>query len=203
MTQNANTPPSDPAQAAQSQNPPAQAATSTPPAGTSTSTQASSLSLEDALRELAEVRREAQGLRKRAKEQEDAAEAEKQRQREEQGQFRELAEQRKARISELEPYQTRYHALADLLKERLEAEIKDWPAEAKQAFRRAFAPDAPIEERLAAVEDARPLVETIVAQKRGSALGNSPNPQPAGQPGKREGVEELTQRYRSQRGPVL
>lgn len=150
------------------------------------------------------LRQEAKQTREQLEAQARAKQEEDERLKQEQGQFRDLAEQRKVRISELEPYKSRYDALADLLKGQIETQVKEWPAEA-HALVKGFEPavTAPIEERLAWLDKSRPIVEQFKAQKQGQAPGNSPNPQPAGQPGKREGVEEHLQRLRAQRGPVF
>jgi hypothetical protein len=118
----------------------------------------------------------------------------------EQGEYKQLAEKHEQRVKELEPVATRYNTLVELMKAQLDAQIKGWPDEITFSDP---GPDADILARLAWADKARPRAEKLLQQQQGQAPGNSPNPQPAGQMSKREGVEELTQRLRAQRGPVL
>ena len=94
-----------------------------------------------------------------------------------QGEFQKLAEQHEARVKELEPTVERYTALTSLVSEQIEAQIKDWPAEAK-----IFDPgkDVPIEQRLEWMNKAKALVDKLQPQQQ-MRPGNSPNPKPAAQ----------------------
>lgn len=94
-----------------------------------------------------------------------------------QGEFQKLAEQHEARVKELEPTVERFNSLTSLVSEQIEAQIKDWPAEAK-----IFDPgkDAPIESRLDWMNKAKALVDKLNANTAPqSRPGNGPNPKPA------------------------
>jgi hypothetical protein len=92
-----------------------------------------------------------------------------------QGEFQKLAEQHEARVKELEPTVERYTALTSLVSEQIEAQIKDWPAEAK-----IFDPgkDVPIEQRLDWMNKAKALVDKLQAVPQ-TKPGNGPNPKPS------------------------
>src|SRR4030095_13010946 len=62
----------------------------------------------------------------------------------EQGEWQKVAEQREARVKELEPIQERYAALATLLTGQIKAQTKDWPKEVKDLLP---GDDTPIEVR--------------------------------------------------------
>lgn len=92
-----------------------------------------------------------------------------------QGEFQKLAEQHESRVKELEPTVERYTQLSSLVSQQIEAQIKDWPPEAK-----IFDPgkDAPIEQRLDWMNKAKALVDKLQAQPQ-TRPGNAPNPRPA------------------------
>lgn len=100
-----------------------------------------------------------------------------------------LAQQHEARVKELEPQVTtltdRIQGYEDILIRSVEAEIKDWPAEAK-----ALIPaEADALAQMAAVEKARPLIAKITGA---TAQGNGPGPRPrAGQQNNEQSVETL------------
>jgi len=111
------------------------------------------------------------------KKQEEAAKAALEQRLKEQGEFKALAEQHEAKVKELEPTVERYAALTSLVSDQIEAQIKDWPAEAK-----IFDPgkDAPIESRLDWMNKAKALVDKLQTQAR--QPGNGPNPKPSPEP---------------------
>jgi hypothetical protein len=95
----------------------------------------------------------------------------------EQGEFKALAEQNESKFKELEPVQEKYSQLSTLVSDQIEAQIKDWPAEAK-----IFDPgkDVPIEQRLEWMNKAKALVDKLQVQAR--QPGNGPNPKPSPEP---------------------
>lgn len=118
---------------------------------------------------------ENKSYRKRAQDQERAAQAAEEARLKEQGEFKALAEKHEARVQALEPVADRYHALSMQVALQIEGQIKNWPPEVL-----AFDPgsDAPVEERLAWIEKSRPLIEKLQMQARSQSPGNMPNPRP-------------------------
>jgi hypothetical protein len=116
-----------------------------------------------------------------------------------QGEYQKLAETHEKRVKELEPIETRYKALSELVNTQIEAIIKDWPAEIK-----AFDPgkDAPVETRQEWVNKSIPII-TKLGQPAPGAPGNAPGPKPAGAAGNKKDVDELRERYRATRGPLF
>jgi chromosome segregation ATPase len=110
-----------------------------------------------------------------------------------QGEYQKLAEQHANRVKELEPLAQQLATLASLVKGQIDAQIKDWP-DAIKTFDPG--PDADVIARLAWMEKARPHVAPLVAQQRGQAPGNSPNPPPAGGNTSEQDVNELKRRIR-------
>jgi ribosome-binding ATPase YchF (GTP1/OBG family) len=93
---------------------------------------------------------------------------------EEERNFQELAEQRKAKIEELEAQAAQVADLTGLLNARIKAEIKEWPEEI-----RAMAPQDEDPRILQSwVDQARPLAEKL--QQAGQTPGNGTGPKPAG-----------------------
>jgi chromosome segregation ATPase len=109
------------------------------------------------------------------------------------GEYEELAKKHEQRVKELEPLAQQLTTLANLVKGQIDAQIKDWP-EAIKTFDPG--PDADVIARLAWMEKARPHVAPLVAQQRGQAPGNSPNPPPANQGTSEQDVNELRRRIR-------
>jgi predicted nuclease with TOPRIM domain len=96
----------------------------------------------------------------------------------EQGEFKALAEKHETRVKELEPVQERYSKLAELTSQRIQSEIKDWPAEAK-----ALLPAGENIDPLAlmdAVDKVRPIVEKLKPQNQQARQGSTQSPPPAG-----------------------
>lgn len=145
--------------------------------------------IQDYIKRLRDEAEEANKLRKaEAKAKQQAEEA----RMKEQGEFKALAEKHEARVKELEPVASRYDALATLVTEQIDAEIKDWPATVK-----ALDPgsDAGIETRLAWRNKARAIVADLQQQARSTQPGNAPSPRPASRNGSKD-VDELRTRYR-------
>ncbi|MBN9393443.1 MAG: hypothetical protein J0I20_35760 [Chloroflexi bacterium] len=96
-----------------------------------------------------------------------------------QGEFEQLANTKEARIKELEPQLQAVTAERDeyagILMAQLEAEIKDWPAEAKKTDP---GKEVPLKQRVAWKDNMKPLVEKLVAAP--ARQGNRPNPTPTG-----------------------
>jgi chromosome segregation ATPase len=109
------------------------------------------------------------------------------------GEYEELAKKHEQRVKELEPLAQQLATLASLVKGQIDAQVKDWP-EAIKTFDPG--PDADVIARLAWMEKARPHVAPLVAQQRGLAPGNSPNPPPANQGTSEQDVSELRRRIR-------
>jgi vacuolar-type H+-ATPase subunit I/STV1 len=135
---------------------------------------------------------ENKSYRKRAQDQERAAQTAQEQRLKEQGEFKQLAEKHEARVKELEPVASRYDALATLVTEQIDAEIKDWPATVKALDPGA---DAGIEVRLAWRNKARAIVTDLQQQARSTQPGNAPSPRPASLNGSKD-VDELRTRYR-------
>lgn len=187
MTTNPSQNTEPPGQAPGSSVPPGQAPNQTPSqAGGDSQQQQQSLSQEDIQRIIADLRKENAAYRKKAKEQEDAAQAAEQARLAEQGQFKELATKHEARVKELEPIQESYTRLSEQINAQIEAEVKDWPTEVK-----SLVPDTnvPVESRLEQVAKLRPLIAQLTQQARGQAPGNRPNPPAQGQPSREDLVE--------------
>jgi predicted nuclease with TOPRIM domain len=170
-TENENTTPNG--QAPNGTDPQSQALNSNGQAPQETSNDSTLKALQD---QIAELRRENAAHRRKNKEQEESAQAALEQQLKEQGQYKTLAEQREARVKELEPIQNRYSELSTLVAGQIETQIKDWPAEV-----RTFdpGPDASVEQRLAWLEKSKPLIEKLQQQARASQPGNAPNPRPS------------------------
>ncbi len=166
------------AQAASGSDPQAQVATSASQADQSTQT--STVSLEELQRQLAEVKRESQGLRKRIRDQEAADQEAEQERLKKQGQFEELAKQHEARAKELEPKAARFEEMAERIRKQIKANTKDWPAEIK-----AFYPgdDADIMQLQDWYDRSQPLLEKLQTQQRAALPGNRPNPPAANRAG--------------------
>lgn len=94
-----------------------------------------------------------------------------------QQEWKELAETRGTKLSELEGAQERLDKLSGVLSASLASEIAAWPDEVK-----ALDPgeDAPIEDRIAWAEKARPVVAKLTSAP---APGNGPSPKPSGSGG--------------------
>lgn len=180
-----NTPPLEPNQA--------NAQNTTPPTTPTPTNETPPASLEELANQLAATKREAQSLRKRFRDQEEAQQAAEQERLKKQGEFEQLAKQHEARVKELEPISERYGQLASILAEQIKVQTKDWPAELK-----AFDPgaDAPIEQRLEWVHRSEPLIAKLQQQVRATTPGNAPNPRPAGNGSQSQDVDTLRQRYR-------
>lgn len=151
------------------------------------------------LKELKEARNEAASYRRKLRELEEGAQKAEEIRLKEQGEFKTLAEQRQARIQELEPVEERYTKLAEQVRAQILADIKQWPAEVK-----AFYPGD--EASVEALQDwfarAKPLVAKLTTQAQTQtqtrpAAGNGPNPRPisTGQQQQAD-IEELRRRAR-------
>lgn len=117
----------------------------------------------------------------------------------EQGNYKELAathkeraDQLEARVKALEPLEASYATLAQSFAEQIKEETKNWPTSVK-----ALDPgkDASIEQRLAWLNKARPIVNEINLAAKSAQPGNSPNPQPA-KPNQQQRVQQLKQQSR-------
>jgi DNA repair exonuclease SbcCD ATPase subunit len=150
-------------------------------------TQSPPQTLDELQKQIAELRRENAQHRKKANEQQQAAQTAEQQRLAEQGEYKKLAEKHEARVKELEPVSERYSTLALQLSSQIEAEIKDWPPELK-----AFDPgkDAPVEQRMSWLQKSRPLLEKLQQQQRGQQPGNRPNPAHAGPASTREEADK-------------
>lgn len=199
MTKNIASSNASDASQADDQQPPAQAATSASQAGNETPP--TTVSPEELLRQIKELRQENANYRRKAKEQEEAANAAQALALAEQGKFKELAEQQATQLaalrSEAEQHTalTQQHAaLSALIASQLEEEIKDWPASVK-----ALDPgkDAPIEQRLAWRTNAQAIVAEIQQQQHGQAPGNRPNPEPGTTPEEQQRalLDKMKRRY--------
>jgi hypothetical protein len=203
MTQNPGTNPPAPGQTPPGGDPPGQTPPTIAPGQTPPAPQQSIPSIESLdpywrthihdLREENKERRLAADAAERAKQ-----EAEQERLKK-QGEYQKLAETHEKRVKELEPIETRYKALSELVNTQIEAIIKDWPAEIK-----AFDPgkDAPVETRQEWVNKSIPII-TKLGQPAPGAPGNAPGPKPAGAAGNKKDVDELRERYRATRGPLF
>jgi hypothetical protein len=102
-----------------------------------------------------------------------------------QGEFKTLAEQREARIKELEPQldtvNQRLERFNKLTLDRAKAEIKDWPEKVAALLPKGDSIDAL--DYLEAVEKYRPLVDELRANSAPGARPNQPRPAGQGQPG--------------------
>lgn len=97
----------------------------------------------------------------------------------EQNEWKTLAEQRAAKVAELEPLTGKLAAYEKLLGEQLDAELKGWPKEVLE-----LAPaNADTLARLEWVNRSRPLAAKLMATP--PANGNGPGPKPAGLAGQR------------------
>jgi hypothetical protein len=140
------------------------------------------MTLEDAVKLIADLRKENAAARNKEKAAETAAAAAETERLKKQGEFQTLAEKREAELNtvkpQLETLQGRYDALSTLLSQQLETEIKDWPVEIK-----AFDPgkDAPVEARMEWVSKSRALVEKLVGAP--ARPGNRPGPAASGPAG--------------------
>jgi hypothetical protein len=182
-----------------------QETTPTPPAGqeqnSQNPTQPNSVQeLPDwAQRELNSTRNEAQNLRKRIDEFEQKqrdAEADSMKKG---GEFEALANQREARIKELEPqlqqWGDKYNRLTELALVQFKAEVKEWPASIKALLPSGETID-PLE-WVDAVAKLRPVVEDW-KKTTPAAPGNSPGaarPNPTGNPGKVT-IEQIKEQQR-------
>jgi hypothetical protein len=166
--------------------PPGQAPTQTPSQAGGDSQQQHSLSQDDVQRVIADLRKENAAHRKKAKEQEEQAQAAEQERLRQAGEYKQLAEQHEKRVKELEPVQESYTRLAEQINAQIAAEVKDWPTEVK-----SLVPDTnvPVESRLEQVAKLRPLIAQLTQQARGQAPGNRPNPPAQGQPSREDMVE--------------
>jgi hypothetical protein len=196
MTTNPSQNTDPPGQAPGSSVPPGQAPNQTPPQAGGDSQQQQSLSQEDIQRIIADLRKENAAYRKKAKEQEEQAQAAEQARLAEQGQFKELATKHEARVKELEPIQESYTRLAEQINAQIAAEVKDWPSEVK-----SLVPDTnvPVESRLEQVAKLRPLIAQLTQQARGQAPGNRPNPPAQGQPSREDMIAANMRELKKQR----
>lgn len=197
MTQNANNPPSG-GQAPSGGDPQGQAPTQIPPqaGGDPQQHQHQSLSQDDIQRIIADLRKENAAYRKKAKEQEEQAQATEAERLRQAGEYKQLAEKHEARVKELEPIQEGYTRLSEQINEQLKAEIKDWPPEVKN-----LVPDTsvPVEARIEQVAKLRPLIAQLTQQARGQAPGNRPNPTPQGQPSREDMIAANMRELKKQR----
>lgn len=145
------------------------------------------------------LRKEAETANKQIKAQEQARKQADEQRMKEQGQYKELAEKHQTRVHELEPIAQSYSQLSARVRNQIESQIKDWPAELK-----AFdpGPDAPIESRLAWLEKSKPLLEKLQQQARSQLPGNSPNPRPATMT-KAQEIDALGDQFRRTRGRLI
>lgn len=189
-------------QAPNGTDPSGQAPNSNGQAPNETPNQTTPLSKEDLEQIVAKLRNEAADNRTKLKKFEDAQKKQEQAaakaledRLKEQGEFKALAEQHEARVKELEPTVERFTALTSLVSEQIEAQIKDWPAEAK-----IFDPgkDAPIESRLDWMNKAKALVDKLQATPQ-TRPGNGPNPKPAGEPTSDQQVEQKMKQLQATR----
>jgi hypothetical protein len=196
MTTNPSQNTDPPGQAPGSSVPPGQAPNQTPSQAGGDSQQQQSLSQEDIQRIIADLRKENAAYRKKAKEQEEQAQAAEQARLAEQGQFKELAAKHEARVKELEPIQEEYAKLAEQMNAQIEAEVKDWPPEVK-----SLVPDASVSAgaRLEQVARLRGLVAQLTQQARGQAPGNRPNPPAQGQPSREDMISANMRELKKQR----
>lgn len=126
-----------------------------------------------------ELRTENASRRKAVTEAEKAAALAAEKQLEQQAEWKTLAEQRAAKVQELEPLQGKLAAYEKLLGTQLDAELKAWPKEVLE-----LAPaNADMLTRLEWVARSRPLAEKLMATP--PANGNGPGPKPAGQAGQK------------------
>jgi len=154
------------------------------------------LSQEDIQRVIADLRKENAAHRKKAKEQEEQAQAAEQERLRQAGEYKQLAEQHEKRVKELEPIQESYTRLAEQINAQIAAETKDWPTEVK-----SLVPDTsvPVESRLEQVAKLRPLIAQLAQQARGQAPGNRPNPPAQGQPSREDLVAANMRELKKQR----
>ena len=96
-----------------------------------------------------------------------------------QQEWQKLAEQRQARIAEVEPLTERTSKLEAMLAEQLAAAIKEWPAELKQLDP---GDGADLLTRLDWMRKSQPLAQKLM--ERPAAPGNMPTPKPANGSGK-------------------
>lgn len=92
-----------------------------------------------------------------------------------QQEWQKLAEQRQARIAELEPLTERTSKLEAMLAEQLAAAIKEWPAELKQLDP---GDGADLLTRLDWMRKSQPLAQKLM--ERPATPGNMPTPKPNG-----------------------
>jgi hypothetical protein len=170
-TENENTTPNG--QAPNGTDPQSQALNSNGQAPQETSNDSTLKALQD---QIAELRRENAAHRRKNKEQEESAQAALEQQLKEQGQYKTLAEKHEARVRELEPIVSRYDTLAGQVHSQIETQVKDWPPELKTLVPNR---ETPVDERLARVEQLKPLLEKLQLQARASQPGNAPNPRPS------------------------
>jgi hypothetical protein len=196
MTTNPSQHTDPPGQAPGSSVPPGQAPNQTPPQAGGDSQQQQSLSQEDIQRIIADLRKENAAYRKKAKEQDEAAQAAEQERLRQAGEYKQLAEQHEKRVKELEPIQESYTRLAEQINAQIAAEVKDWPTEVK-----SLVPDTnvPVESRLEQVAKLRPLIAQLTQQARGQAPGNRPNPPAQGQPSREDMISANMRELKKQR----
>jgi chromosome segregation ATPase len=140
------------------------------------------------LRDEAKTNREKLEAETRAKQQAEEERLKKQ------GEYQKLAEKHEQRVKELEPIAQEYNDLAEQMKVFIDTQTKDWPDLIKDYDP---GPDAPVKARMAWMNKSRQHAETLAAQTRGKAPGNSPNPAPANSGGTSEqDVNELRRRIR-------
>ncbi len=197
MTTNPSHNTEPPGQAPGSSGSPGQAPNQTPPqAGGDPQQHQQSLSQDDVQRVIADLRKENAAHRKKAKEQEEQAQAAEQERLRQAGEYKQLAEQHEKRVKELEPIQESYTRLAEQINAQIVAEVKDWPTEVK-----SLVPDTnvPVESRLEQVAKLRPLIAQLTQQARGQAPGNRPNPPAQGQPSREDLVAANMRELKKQR----
>lgn len=129
---------------------------------------------------IAELRAENAKHRNKANEQASLARQAEEQRLKEQGDYKLLAEQKEARIKELEPVQAENEKLSDIVHDLVKELTTSWPEEVT-----ALVPNksASALERMAAVKKFRPFAEKLATQARGQTPGNVPNPKPDTNPG--------------------
>lgn len=141
--------------------------------------------------EIKHLKGEARERRLKAKEQDDAAKQQREDALVEQQKFQQLADERATEIGKLKPKADQFDELSVLFETQYTAEVKDWP---KELLEMAPANDAPITQRLAWLEKAKPMARKLMTP------APSDNGQGQRQPvgGNRRGPEPVTQSLRNQ-----
>lgn len=100
--------------------------------------------------------------------------------------FKTLSETQEKELGELRPTKERYDQLSEMVKAQIEAEVKDWPEDAKNLL-----PDEPTDvlSFMRAVERVRPVAAKLKEQSE-PPTGNLRGPKPSGPAGNKEAEEK-------------